>query len=134
MPEEKSKNIFESHNVAFFGTMCTSGSGTGIVFKTGDNTVIGQIANLAQTATAGQTPIAMEIEHFIKFVTIIAVVFGVFFFILDFIYGYPISTNISFMIGIIVANVPEGLLMSITVCMALASQKMAASRVLVKNL
>jgi sodium/potassium-transporting ATPase subunit alpha len=36
VPEEKSKNIFESHNVAFFGTMCTSGSGTGIVFKTGD--------------------------------------------------------------------------------------------------
>ena len=40
-PEEKSKNIFESGNVAFFGTACTNGSGTGIVFKTGDNTVIG---------------------------------------------------------------------------------------------
>ena len=41
IPEEKTKNIFESPNVAFFGTMCTSGNGTGIVFKTGDNTVIG---------------------------------------------------------------------------------------------
>jgi magnesium-transporting ATPase (P-type) len=35
-PEEKSKNIFESPNVAFFGTACTAGSGVGIVFKTGD--------------------------------------------------------------------------------------------------
>jgi sodium/potassium-transporting ATPase subunit alpha len=40
-PEEKSKNIFESPNVAFFGTACTAGSGVGIVFKTGDDTVIG---------------------------------------------------------------------------------------------
>jgi sodium/potassium-transporting ATPase subunit alpha len=40
-PEEKSKNIFESGNVAFFGTSCTNGSGIGIVFKTGDSTVIG---------------------------------------------------------------------------------------------
>ena len=41
LPEEKAQNIFESPNVAFFGTSCTGGSGTGIIFKTGDNTVIG---------------------------------------------------------------------------------------------
>lgn len=41
IPEENSRNIFESPNVAFFGTACTNGSGTGIVFKTGDHTVIG---------------------------------------------------------------------------------------------
>ena len=41
IPEENTKNIFESPNVAFFGTACTNGSGTGVVFKTGDNTVIG---------------------------------------------------------------------------------------------
>ncbi len=51
--DEKVQNIFESPNVAFFGTACVNGSGTGIVFKTGDNTVIGQIANLAETANAG---------------------------------------------------------------------------------
>jgi sodium/potassium-transporting ATPase subunit alpha len=39
--DDKNKNIFESKNVAFFGTECTAGSGIGIVFKTGDNTVIG---------------------------------------------------------------------------------------------
>jgi sodium/potassium-transporting ATPase subunit alpha len=46
-PESKNENIFESKNVCFFGTLCTNGSGTGIVIKTGDETVIGQIANLA---------------------------------------------------------------------------------------
>jgi sodium/potassium-transporting ATPase subunit alpha len=46
-PDKNSKNIYESPNVAFFGTECVNGTGVGIVFKTGDNTVIGQIANLA---------------------------------------------------------------------------------------
>ena len=41
VPGESTKNIFESKNVAFFGTLCTAGEGFGIVFKTGDNTVIG---------------------------------------------------------------------------------------------
>lgn len=46
----KAKNIFESPNVAFFGTMCTAGTGIGMVFKTGDSTVIGRIAGLATSA------------------------------------------------------------------------------------
>jgi len=41
VPEGKNKNIFESPNVGFFGTACTNGQGAGVVFKTGDNTVIG---------------------------------------------------------------------------------------------
>jgi sodium/potassium-transporting ATPase subunit alpha len=45
-------NIFETKNVAFFGTQCTAGAGTGICFRTGDATVIGQIANLASSAEA----------------------------------------------------------------------------------
>jgi sodium/potassium-transporting ATPase subunit alpha len=47
LPDSKNPNIFETGNVAFFGTACTNGSGIGIVIRTGDNTVIGQIANLA---------------------------------------------------------------------------------------
>jgi len=46
----KVSNIFESPNVAFFGTMCTSGEGIGMVFKTGDGTVIGRIAGLASSS------------------------------------------------------------------------------------
>ncbi len=48
--DEKTPNIFESPNVAFFGTMCTAGKGMGMVFKTGDSTVIGRIAGLASSA------------------------------------------------------------------------------------
>lgn len=133
-PDLKNKNIFESPNVAFFGTSCTAGYGYGIVFKTGDSTVIGQIANLAQSAESEETPLHMEIERFIRLISIIAITLGVLFFALGFIYGYDVITNLIYMIGIIVANVPEGLLVTVTVCLALTAKRMAERMVLVKNL
>ena len=59
---------------------------------------------------------------------------GLTFFILGFIYGYDFITNLVFMIGIIVANVPEGLLMTVTLSLALTAKKMAEKMVLVKNM
>jgi sodium/potassium-transporting ATPase subunit alpha len=59
---------------------------------------------------------------------------GLIFFSINFAFGYDIVTNVIFMIGIIVANVPEGLYITVTVCMALAAKRMAARAVLVKNL
>ena len=123
--EEKSSNIFESPNVAFFGTACVNGSGTGVVFKTGDSTVIGQIANLAETANAGQTPIAREIDRFIKVFTLVALVFGLITFFVGFAYETDVISNFIFVIGIIVSNIPEGLLITLTVVMALTAQRMA---------
>lgn len=128
------QNIFESKNVAFFGTQCTAGEGTGICFKTGDNTVIGQIANLASSAESAETPLSIEIERFIKIISAVAFTLGIVFFIFGIIYEYDIITNLVFMIGIIVANVPEGLLATVTVSLALTAQRMAGKYVLVKNL
>lgn len=127
-------NIFEANNVAFFGTMCTSGVGDGIVIKTGDNTVIGLIAGLSQAAEAVETPLSIEIERFIKLISFVAITLGVVFFLFGWAYGYGTITNLVFAIGIIVANVPEGLLATVTVSLALTAQRMAKKNVLVKNL
>lgn len=51
---------------------------------------------------------------------------GVVVFLVNFAYGRTVLTNFIFVIGIIVANVPEGLLITVTVCMALSAQRMAA--------
>jgi len=131
------QNIFESKNVAFFGTQCTAGEGTGICFKTGDNTVIGQIANLASSAESAETPLSIEIERFIRIISAVALILGVTFFIFAIIEENDadgIVNSIVFMIGIIVANVPEGLLVTVTVSLALTAQRMAGKYVLVKNL
>ena len=68
-----------------------------------------------QTLSISETPIAIEIEHFIHIISGVAVFLGVTFFILAFILGYEPLEAVVFLIGIIVANVPEGLLATVTV-------------------
>ena len=80
------------------------------------------------------TTLSIEIDRFIKYISAIAIGLGVLFFILGIIIGYPIITNVIFAIGIIVANVPEGLLATVTVSLALTAKRMAKKFVLVKNL
>lgn len=92
-----------------------SGTAKGIVINTGDHTVMGRIAILASSLEVGQTPIAKEIEHFIHIITGVAVFLGVSFFILSLTLGYGWLEAVIFLIGIIVANVPEGLLATVTV-------------------
>ena len=92
-----------------------SGTCRGLVIFTGDRTVMGRIANLASGLEVGQTPISREIEHFIHLITGVAVFLGVTFFIIAFILGYDWLDAVIFLIGIIVANVPEGLLATVTV-------------------
>lgn len=91
------------------------GTCKGIVIRCGDNTVMGRIANLASGLEVGETPIAKEIGHFIHIVTGVAVFLGVSFFIIAFILEYFWLDAVIFLIGIIVANVPEGLLATVTV-------------------
>nr|P05025.1 RecName: Full=Sodium/potassium-transporting ATPase subunit alpha; Short=Na(+)/K(+) ATPase alpha subunit; AltName: Full=Sodium pump subunit alpha; Flags: Precursor [Tetronarce californica]CAA26578.1 unnamed protein product [Tetronarce californica]prf//1109244A ATPase alpha,Na/K [Tetronarce californica] len=133
-PEYSSENPLETKNIAFFSTNCVEGTARGIVINIGDHTVMGRIATLASGLEVGQTPIAAEIEHFIHIITGVAVFLGVSFFILSLILGYTWLEAVIFLIGIIVANVPEGLLATVTVCLTLTAKRMARKNCLVKNL
>ena len=94
----------------------------GIVINIGDDTVIGQIANLAATAEAGETPLRKELDRFILIISVISIIMGIFFFLMGVFLKYPFITCLIFGIGIIVANVPEGLLATVTVALALTAE------------
>merc|ERR1719276_676775 len=121
-------------NLAFFSTNAVEGTCVGMVVNISDNTVMGRIAGLASGLETGDTPIAREIEHFIHLITSVAVFLGVTFFIIAFLLGYYWLDAVIFLIGIIVANVPEGLLVTVTVCLTLTAKRMASKNCLVKNL
>ena len=101
--------------MAFFSTNAVEGTATGVVVQCGDNTVMGRIANLTSSLGSGKTPIAIELEHFIHIITGVAVFLGVTFLIIALAMDYHWLEAIIFLIGIIVANVPEGLLATVTV-------------------
>merc|ERR1711970_90451 len=133
-PEFTHENPLETKNLAFFSTNAVEGTCIGMVVNIGDNTVMGRIAGLASGLDTGDTPIAKEIAHFIHIITGVAVFLGVSFFIIAFILGYNWLDAVIFLIGIIVANVPEGLLATVTVCLTLTAKRMASKNCLVKNL
>ncbi|KAG8545963.1 hypothetical protein GDO81_020017 [Engystomops pustulosus] len=133
-PDCTHDNPLETRNITFFSTNCVEGTARGIVVATGDRTVMGRIATLASGLEVGKTPIAKEIEHFIHLITGVAVFLGISFFILSLILGYSWLEAVIFLIGIIVANVPEGLLATVTVCLTLTAKRMARKNCLVKNL
>merc|ERR1712168_1111309 len=133
-PEYTHENPLETKNLAFFSTNAVEGTCVGMVVNIGDNTVMGRIAGLASGLETGETPIAKEIAHFIHIITGVAVFLGVSFFIIAFILGYNWLDAVIFLIGIIVANVPEGLLATVTVCLTLTAKRMASKNCLVKNL
>ena len=124
----------ETKNLAFFSTNAVEGTATGMVVSIGDNTVMGRIAGLASGLENEETPIAKEIKHFIHLITGIAVFLGITFFIIAKVIGYSWLDSVIFLIGIIVANVPEGLLATVTVCLTLTAKRMASKNCLIKNL
>ncbi|CAD5221584.1 unnamed protein product [Bursaphelenchus xylophilus] len=129
-----SERPLETRNLAFFSTNAVEGTGKGVVIGTGDRSIMGRIAHLAADIESGQTPIARELEHFIHLITGVAVFLGVSFFFIAIILGYHWLTAVVFLIGIIVANVPEGLIATVTVCLTLTAKRMASKNCLVKNL
>merc|ERR1712025_718534 len=133
-PEFTHENPLETRNIGFFSTNAVEGTAVGMVVNIGDHSVMGRIAGLASGIDSGDTPIAKEIAHFIHIITAVAVFLGVSFFIIAFILGYHWLDAVIFLIGIIVANVPEGLLATVTVCLTLTAKRMAAKNCLVKNL
>lgn len=95
--------------------MLATGTCKGVVVYTGDRTIMGRIAHLASGIVTGSTPIAREIAHFIHLITGVAVFLGVTFFVVALFLHYTWLEATIFLIGIIVANVPEGLLATVTV-------------------
>ncbi|EFN77354.1 sodium/potassium-transporting ATPase subunit alpha-2 [Harpegnathos saltator] len=127
-------NPLESANVAFFSSFAVAGEGKGIVIATGDRTMIGRLAGLTSHLPKIETPIAKEIRHFVEIITFVAILFGVIFFGLSLMLEPNIVRAFTYLLGIVIANVPEVLLVTVTTCLTLTAQKMANKNCLVKNL
>jgi len=124
----------DTKNLLLAGTSMVSGQGRAIVFATGMHTEFGRIAHLTQTAVKSVSHLQLEIARLSKLVAIFATGLGLAFFAIGALVGLPFWTNLMFAIGIIVANVPEGLLPTVTLSLAMATQRMARRNALVRHL
>lgn len=95
---------------------------------------IGRVAGLTKRTEEISSPLGRELNRFIRIISIIAVTLGAAFFGVSILLGDTLLAGMIFAIGIIVANVPEGLLPTVTLSLSMASERMAKRKALVKRL
>ncbi|MBN2331651.1 MAG: cation-transporting P-type ATPase [Deltaproteobacteria bacterium] len=128
------KPLAESDNLLFAGCSIHKGNGVAVVYATGIRSQFGKLAHLSQAISRSVSPLERATTHMVRILTAVAVIMGGSFFIYGMGTGRPLWVNLVFMMGIIVANVPEGLLPTFTLSLAMGSLRMAKKNVLVKSL
>ena len=123
-----------ARNLLLASTLIVSGQCRALVFATGMHSEFGKIAHLTQTIGATTSPLQREIARLSHLVAVFASALGVIFFFIGQAIGLSFWSNLLFAIGIIVANVPEGLLPTVTLSLAMATQRMARRNALVRHL
>lgn len=122
-------------NLVYEGTSVVNGSGVFVVLATGMATEFGLIASLTTSVTDVKSPLQKELDILTRQLSMIAIVIGILFFIAAvFFVGYPWAKAFIFALGMVVAFIPEGLLPTVTLSLAMAVQKMAKKNALVKHL
>jgi len=127
-------DLLRSHNVLLAGSTVVAGEGKALVFATGMHTEFGKIARLTQAGGEPPSPLQREIGRLSRLVAVLATALGIVFFLIGRLLGLSFWENFIFAIGIIVANVPEGLLPEVTLSLAMATQRMAKRRALIRHL
>jgi P-type Ca2+ transporter type 2C len=122
-------------NLVLAGTSIVSGSGRAVVFATGSKTEFNKIAALTQEVKEEPSPLQKELRRVTQIIALLAILMGLtLFFVNIYLVNLPLSVAFLFAIGLTVANVPEGLLPTVTLALAASVQKMAQKNALIKRL
>lgn len=127
--------VFDSTNLIFAGTKVVMGSALAVVYAIGGNTEIGKLSGLTQTIVRGESNLEVQVQQIVKFITKVSLVLGAIAFSLAvFGVGLSFKVGVIFAIGVTVANIPEGLLPTVSLSLATGVQRMAKRKVLVRRL
>jgi potassium/sodium efflux P-type ATPase len=124
----------EASNLVFAGTFVASGSGTVVVVATGGATRLGAISRMTGEIVRRPTPLRTELNRAVRVIAGLAVATGVLFFCVSLSLGTPARDGFLFSVGVIVALVPEGLLPTLSLSLAMSSTRMARRGALVRRL
>lgn len=96
--------------------------------------MIGRLAGLTTQLTKSETPLTRDITHFVEIIIAVALFFGIVFFVMTYALDGSFIKAVSYFLGIVIANVPEVLLLTVTASLTLTAKVMADKNCMVKNL
>ncbi|MEV3964472.1 cation-transporting P-type ATPase [Nocardia sp. NPDC050193] len=131
---DQADRALDSPVLIFSGTACLDGSGRALVHSTGVHTELGRIAALSQHVQKEESPLEHQVRRVAWLIAAVAVGAGAAFLPLGLLAGLSLSAAFLFAIGLLVANVPEGLLPTITLALAAGVRSMARRGAVVKRL
>ena len=127
--------VSEASNLVFAGSTVSAGRGIAVVYATGTQTEFGQVAHLTATVKREPSTLEVQINRVVHVITAIALGMGILVFLLtNLLVGMGAKESFIFAIRIIVAFVPEGLLPTVTLALAVGVKRMAKRNALVRRL
>jgi calcium-translocating P-type ATPase len=131
---DTAERLLDAPVLVFSGTSCVGGMAEVVVHATGAHTEIGRIAALAGQHPVGDSPLERQVRRVAYLIAAVALAVGFAFLPLGVIAGLSWAQAAVFAVGLLVANVPEGLLPTITLALAAGVRAMAKRGALVKRL
>jgi calcium-translocating P-type ATPase len=127
--------LLEARDLVFSGTACTGGEARAVVFATGMRTELGRIAALSERVKNDESPLERQVRRVAWLIGLIAVVTGVAFVPIAMLgAGLSLNDSVVFAVGLLVGNVPEGLLPVITLALAVGVRELVREGAVIKRL
>lgn len=131
---ESVPTIGQPGDAVFAGTFAVEGEAIAIVTAAGNSTRLAQIARMTAGRRRPQSPLARELDRLVRIIAGISVAVGSVFLLIALLVGIRLTDGFLFALGVTVALVPEGLLPTVTLSLAMGAQRMAARGALVRRL
>ena len=121
-------------NMAFAGTLVTSGRAHGVVVATGALTSLGRIAAAVIGRDVGKSPLLTRMDRFTYRIAIAVGVAAGVLAVVSLLRGMPLAEIFILAVALAVSAIPEGLPVALTVALAVGLQRMAKRNVIVRRL
>jgi len=131
---EKGAPLADRENMVYFGTNISRGKGKAVVAATGGKTEVGKIAGLIKEARVEETPLQKKIADLAKILAIIIASLCGVLFVSGLATGRPFLEMLLISVAVAVAGIPEGLVIAVTITLAIGMQRMLAKKALIRKL
>jgi len=133
-PLESELAVADRTNLAYGGTIVTEGKGKAIVYATGKNTQLGEIATLIQETEKAASPLQIQTGELGKRLGFIAFGAGALILVLGLMRGLELQEVFLFALAAVVSSIPEGLPAVMTITLAVGVNRMARRNAIIRRL
>ena len=140
---EEGTPLADRSNMTYSGTLVTYGRAKMVVTAIGEDTEMGKVAQLIQSAEAKQTPLQRKLEDFSKKLGIGILILSILIFAIQAVriflgnpqdYTVPLVNAFMFAVAVAVAAIPEALQSIVTIVLSVGTKEMAKQHAIIRQL